>query len=105
MKPRRHPDFSSPEPSAKHECNKYCKVHYYWDFEADMHLPLPTSYNFLTSGFGWVTAPVFTGPPGYNPRKPTYDQSVNMLMHCPAHIQIDLTCDFCMRHTFRPYEV
>lgn len=86
-----------------HECNRYCKVHYYWDFEAEAHTPLPTSYNILTQA-GWINQSVFTGPPGYNPRKPTPEQWDSMRMVCP-HNPSQLTCNTCRRHEFRPLEI
>lgn len=104
MKPRRHPYFSEPSPMAEHKCDRYCKVHYYWDFASDRHEPLPTTYNILTSSFGWLNAPVFVGPPGYYPRKPTQAQMTNMEAYCP-HTQGGLACGYCLHHTFHPYEV
>lgn len=85
-------------------CDRFCKVHNYWDFESQQHLRLPTVYNILSSRRGWVSQRVHVGPPAYYPRKPTYNQAVIMNMRCP-HDQMDLTCSTCLRHTFHPLEI
>jgi hypothetical protein len=86
-----------------HLCTKYCKVHYYWDFDTENHRPLPTSYNILMQA-GWMNQMVFCGPPAYYPKKPTPDQWEDMRRECP-HIQMDLTCNTCRRHTFHALPV
>lgn len=91
-----HPDWP-------YTCDRYCKVHWYWNFETRDHEPLPNAWNIKREA-GWVRITVHVGPPGYFPKKPTYDESVNMRMTCP-HKQIDLTCNTCLRHTFRPMEI
>lgn len=84
---------------ADHECNQYCKVHYYWNFEHEQHRPLPTTYNYLTQA-GWVNQTVFVGPPAWFPKRPTPEQWEAMRMVCP-HDPPQLTCNTCRRHEFR----
>lgn len=88
---------------ADHECNRWCKVHYYWDFESDMHMPLPNTYHFKAEN-GWHHATVFVGPPAYYPKKPSDLQWVNIRMICP-HNPPQLTCNTCRRHEFRAIPV
>jgi hypothetical protein len=91
-----HPDWP-------YVCDEYCKVHWYWDYESKMHIPYPGTWDIKMEA-GWVKATVFVGPPAYNPKKPTQQQMTNMEMYCP-HVQGDLTCNTCLRHTFRPLEI
>jgi hypothetical protein len=91
-----HPDWP-------YICDRFCKVHYYWNFETERHEPLPTSYNVKSSA-GWRSQVVFCGPPGYLPRKPTKDQWEAMEREC-VHTQADLTCNTCLRHVFHPLEL
>jgi len=91
-----HPDWP-------YVCDRFCKVHYYWDFETERHEPLPNAWGIKTQA-GWKQQVVWVGPPGYHPYKPDKTQWENMRMDCP-HEQADLTCNTCLRHTFRPYEV
>jgi hypothetical protein len=86
-----------------HECSRYCKVHYYWDFETESHRPLPTSYNYLMTA-GWVHQSVFVGPPAWNPKKPTPHQWEDMQVTCP-HDPPQLTCNTCRRHEFRAVSI
>lgn len=85
---------------ADHECSRWCKVHYYWDFEMEDHFPLPNSYNIMTQA-GWLRSTVFVGPPAWCPKKPTPDQWQQIRMVC-LHTQKDLTCQTCHRHDFYP---
>lgn len=69
--PRRHESFTfDPLNHKPWECWRWCKVHYYWSFESEMHIPYPNGWNILTSRFGWENVTVFCGPPGYYPKKP-----------------------------------
>jgi len=96
MKTLAHPDWP-------YACDKYCKVHYYWDFETQRHEPLPTTYN-VRSQAGWRSQVVWVGPPGYYPYRPTPRQLASFTRDCP-HAQMDLTCNTCLRHMFRPMEI
>lgn len=75
--------------------NQFCKVHYYWDFVLRDHYPYP-----LRLGSTWV----YVGPPAYYPRKPLEHEQAAMNRQCP-HTQMDLTCNTCLRHMFRPLEI
>ena len=88
-----HPDWP-------YVCDQYCKVQWYWSFENERHMPLPSVWNIKTQS-GWVKATVHVGPPGYYPHKPDARELANMRMECP-HAQADLTCNTCLRHVFRP---
>jgi hypothetical protein len=84
-------------------CREWCKVHWWWSFEADDHRPYPQE-RYWKQDNGWAHVKVWVGPPGYNPKKPNDDQWNSMRMVCP-HEQMDLTCNTCLRHMFRPLEV
>jgi hypothetical protein len=81
-------------------CDRYCKIHYYWDFDAEAHQSLPNTWN-MKSESGWRSQVVWVGPPGYYPKKPNRSEWDQVRMICP-HEQMDLTCNTCLRHTFRP---
>lgn len=83
---------------------KFCRIHWFWDFQAGEHTPYPGAWNILTSRRGWVNQRVFCGPAAWMPKKPTRDHLSDMRHHCP-HVQVDLTCNYCMRHTFRLLEI
>lgn len=94
-----------PNNHTRKECkNNYCRIHRYYAFDAGFHVPLPNTWNYLSSRFGWVRQIVHVGPPGYYPPKPKADEWQSMQRHCP-HTQMDLTCNTCLRHTFRPLEI
>lgn len=84
-------------------CNKWCKIHRYYDFHARWHMWLPHTWNYHSNTHGWRNVEVFVGPPGYYPKKPTPLQWEDIQRVCP-HTQTDLTCNTCLRHTFRPRE-
>jgi len=86
-----------------HECNRFCKVHYYFDFEYDSHMPLPHAWNIKTQA-GWLHQTVFCGPPAWLPRKPQPLELEGMAMVCP-HDPPQLTCNTCRRHEFRAIPV
>jgi hypothetical protein len=86
---------------ADHECSRWCKVHYYWHFEHDMHRPYPEIRNILISTQGWHHVTVFVGPPAYYPKRRTPEQLQAMQMTCP-HDPAQLTCQTCHRHDFYP---
>lgn len=103
---QRFPDFTSVfDFHRPDQCpNRYCRVHFYWSFDLEMHLPFPEAWWIKTSTHGWVNVEVFCGPGAWEPRSPTPDQWSDMRLTCP-HVQIDLTCNFCLRHTFHPLEL
>lgn len=103
---RRFPDFTSMfDFHRPKDCpNRFCRVHFYYDFDAGMHLPLPNSWRYFTSTLNWVHVTVYCGPGAWLPKKPTYDEWEAMKRECP-HPQMDLTCNTCLRHTFRPLEI
>lgn len=84
--------------------NRYCRVHFYYEFDLGHHVPFPNAWNYLSSRRGWVSAMVHCGPSAWLPKKPTPDHLTDMSGHCP-HEQIDLTCNYCLRHTFHPREL
>lgn len=88
---------------ADHACDRWCKVHFWWDFDNSMHTQYPQPVYWRQHDV-WARCLVFIGPPAYFPKKPTVDQWKAMRMTCP-HDQGDLTCNTCQRHTFRPREV
>jgi hypothetical protein len=90
-------------PDGPYICDEYCKVHWYWDFEIEAHVPYPWE-RWWRQNNQWIRMRVHVGPPAYYPAKPTQEQMTNMEMHCP-HEQMDLTCNTCLRHTFRPMEI
>jgi hypothetical protein len=92
-----------PHPDWPYTCDPWCKVHWRWDFATETHKPYPVDINIMTPN-GWANVVVFIGPPAYNPRKPRPDQWEQMRMTCP-HDQLDLTCNTCQRHTFRPLDL
>jgi len=91
-----HPDWP-------YTCDRYCKVHYYWDFETERHESLPNTWNVKNQS-GWRSQVVWVGPPGYHPYKPSSAEWEAMRRMC-SHTQMDLTCNTCFRHTFRPMEI
>lgn len=91
-----HPDWP-------YVCDKYCKIHYYWDFNTERHEPLPQSWS-VKSQAGWRDQVVWIGPPGYYPKRPVPSEWSQMALACP-HEQLDLTCNYCLRHTFHPMEM
>jgi len=91
-----HPDWP-------YVCDRWCKVHWYWNFDTERSEPLPTSYN-IKSQAGWRNQVVWVGPPGYKPYKPLPPEWADMRQNC-AHGQMDLTCNTCLRHMFRPLEI
>jgi hypothetical protein len=103
---RKFPDFTSmfDTHSVKNCPNRYCRAHNYYDFETQWHMPFPNAWNFLSSRRGWVQANVHCGPGAWLPKRPDYAERVAMAAQCP-HFQIDLTCNYCQRHNFRPYEI
>jgi hypothetical protein len=82
-------------------CRRWCKVHWYYDFYTRSHQPYPVRVRYQTGDQKWVSVWVYCGPPAYYPAKPTPRQWEQMRMNCP-HTQLDLLCDMCLRHTFRP---
>jgi hypothetical protein len=87
----------------EHKCDQWCKVHWYWDFHEDQHVPYPQSA-FWRQDNAWARILVYVGPPAYYPKKPVPSEWSQMGLVCP-HEQIMLTCNFCLRHMFRPIEV
>jgi hypothetical protein len=85
-------------------CDRWCKVHNYFDFNVGMHLSLPTTHAFHSNTYGWVRNSVYSGPPGYYPKRPDVRQWDSIRRACP-HRQTDLTCNNCLRHMFRPREL
>jgi len=90
-----HPDWP-------YICDQYCKVHWFWDFDSESHVPYPRLWNIKMQA-GWTKVTVYVGPPAYYPKKPTQEQMTNISAYCP-HTQGDLTCNTCLRHTFRLFE-
>lgn len=86
-----------------HVCSRWCKVHFWWDFEDDRHVEYPQPV-WWRQDDAWARCLVFIGPPAYYPKKPTAEQLAVMNMRCP-HTQGDFTCNTCLRHTFRPPEI
>jgi hypothetical protein len=84
--------------------NRYCRVHNYYDFESKWHLPFPNTWNYHSNTHGWVNATVHCGPLAWEPKRPMPSHWSQMALVCP-HEQLDLTCNFCLRHTFHPYEI
>lgn len=99
----KHYDFSNGERHPSSSCTRWCKVHYYWDFDLEAHVPLPTTFNYKGET-GWHHVTVYVGPPGYLPKKPNDSQWNSMLMVCP-HEQMSSTCNTCFRHIFHPLEI
>lgn len=101
----RFPDFTSffDTHTPKNCPNRFCRVHYFFNFQSDRHEPFPFEWSFLSSIRGWVTSTVRCGPGAWLPKKPTPDHLTDMQRHCP-HPQMDMTCDYCLRHTFHPLE-
>lgn len=106
---RRESFAYDPENHKPHECWRWCKVHWYWDFKEEDHILLPAEFYYqdgppVNGKRQWVSVVVHVGPPGYCPKKPRPDQWQNMFMRCPHH-QGDLTCNTCLRHSFRLLEI
>jgi hypothetical protein len=92
-----------PHDTFPYACDKFCKIHYYWNFDRERHERLPTAYNIRMQS-GWRSSPVFVGPPGYKPYRPLPVEWVAIRRDC-VHEQMDLTCNTCLRHMFRPLEI
>lgn len=71
---RRHPHFTAPPFNRdNHEagqCWRWCKIHHYWNFEVEDHVPFPARYNYHSNTHGWVNAEVWCGPGGWYPKRP-----------------------------------
>src|SRR4051812_9763921 len=102
----RYPDFTSVfDFHRPKDCpNRFCRTHFYYDFDAGYHLPFPNEWSYLSSLRGWMNVTVYCGPGAWFPKKPTQEQMTNMVAYCP-HTQGDLTCNTCLRHTFRLLEI
>jgi 5-methylcytosine-specific restriction endonuclease McrA len=91
--------------SDRHVCNRWCRIHWYYDFETGMQESLPREFYFMTgppvNGHNqWGKAWVVVGPPAYYPKKPTAEQWEDIRRVCP-HDPPQLTCNYCRRHEFR----
>lgn len=64
-------------------CWRYCRIHWYWEFDLETHLRFPTTYNYLSSRYGWVNQVVACGPGGWFPKKPTPDHLTDMTSRIP----------------------
>lgn len=82
-------------------CNRWCKVHFWYNFVLSEHMPYPEVRNILTSTHGWMHVNVHIGPPAWLPKRPSPVQLAGMEMVCP-HDPPQLTCQTCRRHEFRP---
>lgn len=106
----RHDDFSwQVTHTMDSPCNRpWCRLHWYtrWDPDAHAmdHLRYPGSFNYQTSPGVWHRAWVYCGPSAFYPKRPSDAQWQTIRMSC-VHVQADLTCDTCLRHTFRPLEI
>lgn len=104
MKPHFNPDNHD-----ESECRQWCKVHWYYDFETGQHAPYGREFFFqigppVNGHKQWGRAWVHCGPPGFYPKRPLANEWAQIQMECP-HEQADLTCNTCLRHTFRPHEM
>jgi hypothetical protein len=83
-----------------HACSRWCKVHFWWDFEQDQHVAYPQPVFWRQEGLPtWARCLVFIGPPAYYPKKPNPIELMGMRMACP-HDPPQLTCNTCRRHHF-----
>lgn len=93
-----NPDLHDPSVG----CWQWCRIHWYYHHASKKHMPLPDKFWFKVRD-KWQSAIVHIGPPAWYPKRPDYRQWEAMRMECPHH-QADLTCNTCLRHTFRPWE-
>ncbi len=90
---------------AAHVCGRWCKVHFWWDFQQDCHVPYPQPVFWREEDLPtWARCLVFIGPPGYYPKRPSPLQWADMEAFCP-HDPPQLTCNRCRRHEFRALQV
>jgi hypothetical protein len=87
------------------ECpNRWCRVHYFFNFQTNQHEMFPYAWRLISSIYGWKEVTVFCGPGAWEPKRPLPSHWSQMALVCP-HDQMSLTCNYCQRHTFHPYEV
>lgn len=80
---------------------KWCRI--CWDANYGKHQQYPVN-RYIRSNGQWKNVAVYCGPGAFYPYAPTREQRKHMSWTCP-HPQMDLTCNACLRHTFRPREL